>query len=162
MLVYSIKASSIKFVCTIALCLAVLVALVIYIPTLGTDKNTSEVFEVGKEVSFENIKTNEDRIAFLKSFGWEVSGECTEEKKVTVPGEFDRIYNGYNEIQKSQGLDLSKYQKKEVESYCYEVTNYEGYDKKVYATLLVYRNEVIGGDISSADPSGFVQGFRKQ
>jgi len=32
---------------------------------------------------------------------------------------------------------------------------------KVYANILVYRNKVIGGDICSADASGFIHGFEK-
>jgi hypothetical protein len=42
------------------------------------------------------------------------------------------------------------------------VTNYEGYDGKVYANVLVYRNKVVGGDICSADVEGFVHGFEKK
>ena len=162
MLVFSVKASSIKFFCTIALCVAVLVALVIYIPTLATPNADSEIVQTASEVKFDGIKTNEDRIAFLSSFGWEVKPECVEEKKVTIPDEFDRVYTGYNEIQRNQGLDLSNYRKKEVDYFCYQITNYPEYDGEVYATLLVYRDTVIGGDISSADPAGFVQGFAKK
>ena len=79
----------------------------------------------------------------------------------TIPDEFDRIYTGYNNIQKEQGLDLSKYRKKELTRYTFEVTNYNGYDGKVYANVLVYRNKVVGGDICSADITGFVHGFEK-
>ena len=43
----------------------------------------------------------------------------------------------------------------------YVVTNYEGYSGLVYANLLIYRNRVIGGDVCSADTSGFIHGFEK-
>ena len=46
--------------------------------------------------------------------------------------------------------------------YCYNITNYPDYDGEVTATLLVYRNKVIGGDISSADVNGFTHGFRNE
>ena len=82
-----------------------------------------------------------------------------------MPENFDRVMLGYNEIQKAQGLDLSRYAKKKVTRYTYEVTNYaelqpedaEPYHGAVYANLLIYRNRVIGADISSADPTGFVE-----
>ena len=59
-------------------------------------------------------------------------------------------------------LDLSKYKKKNVMRYTYEVTNYEGANGTVYANILVYRNRVIGGDICSADMKGFIHGFEKK
>ena len=74
-----------------------------------------------------------------------------------MPENFDRVILGYNEIQKLQGLDLSKYSRKRVTRYTYEVEGYPDYEGKVNATLLVYRNRIIGCDISSADPEGFVK-----
>ncbi|MBQ8448815.1 MAG: DUF4830 domain-containing protein, partial [Clostridia bacterium] len=84
-----------------------------------------------------------------------------EEVEVSIPAEFDTVYIGYNDIQKAQGLNLAKYKGKEVVRYTYEVTNYEGYDGTVYINLLVYRNKVVGGDVCSADASGFIHGFEK-
>ena len=78
---------------------------------------------------------------------------------VTVPETFDKVFAAYNELQKEQGLNLSKYRGKEVTRYTFRVTNYEGYEGKVFANVLVYRNRVIGGDVCSADTSGFVHGF---
>jgi hypothetical protein len=73
-----------------------------------------------------------------------------------MPKDFDRVVTEYNELQRRQGLDLSKYTGKRVTRYTYEVKNYEGYEGTVYVNLLVYRDKVIGCDISSADPTGFV------
>jgi hypothetical protein len=56
-------------------------------------------------------------------------------------------------------LDLSKYKKKTVTRYTFMVTDYKGYEGTVYANVLVYRGRVIGGDICSADVSGFIHGF---
>ena len=38
---------------------------------------------------------------------------------------------------------------------------YPEYEGKVFANVLVYRGKVVGGDICSADVSGFVHGFEK-
>ena len=74
---------------------------------------------------------------------------------MSFPDEFDIALNTYNEIQKAQGLDLTKYRNKRVTHYTYTVTNYEN-EGTVYVNLYVYRNKIIGADLSSADPTGFV------
>lgn len=87
-----------------------------------------------------------------------VEGSC-EVKEVTIPSNFDKIYTEYNEIQKKQGLDLSKYKRKTVTKYTYEVENFEKWQGKVFVTLLIYNDRIVGGDISSALENGFVCGF---
>ncbi|MBE6685738.1 MAG: DUF4830 domain-containing protein [Ruminococcaceae bacterium] len=158
MFVYSVRASTLKFFGAVVLSVAVLVALIIFIPDYGAVGST-EAFSVGKTVSYDKVDTNEKRIEFLSQFGWELEAEPKEEKKVTVPDKFNKVFSGYNEIQKEQGLDLEKYKRKEITRYTYTVTNYPDYDGKVYANLLIYRGKVIGGDICSADINGFVHGF---
>ncbi len=110
---------------------------------------------------YDGVKTEEGRRVFLRQFGWETAEGEVESVEFTLPEEFDRILLGYNEIQREQGLDLSRYKKKKVTRYTYTVLNY-GTEEKVYANLIVYRGRVIGGDISSAEPGGFVQGFEKK
>ena len=96
---------------------------------------------------------------FLGQFGVTVDPTALEEEEIKIPDTFDKVYMGYNEIQRAQGLDLSKYKNKKVTRYTYKVTNYEGYEGEVYANLLVWRDKVIGGDVCSADVNGFVHGF---
>ena len=112
--------------------------------------------------SYDKVKTAEDAAKFLTQFGWTVDATPVEEKAVTIPAEFDKIFSAYNEMQKAQGCNLLKYKNKDVTRYTFSVTNYEGYEGTVYANVLVYRNRVIGGDICSADVAGFVHGFEKQ
>ena len=152
MFIYTLRASTIKFFAVICVSLAAIITLIAFVPTYGDDIAVSQ----NGEISYTGIKTNDDRIGFLSQFGWEVKSEPVRSEEVIIPAEFDQVYTGYNEIQKKQGLDLSEYKKKKVEKYTYEVTNYEGEDGKVYATLLIYRNRVIGGDICSADVTGFI------
>ena len=116
---------------------------------------------MNESISFSNVKTTNDAIKFLSQYGWTVDENPIEECEITIPKEFDKIFAGYNEIQKRQGLDLSDYKKKKVKRYTYEVTNYEGANGTVYANVIVYRNRVIGGDICSADVTGFIHGFEK-
>ena len=153
MFIYSIRASTLKLTACIVLCFTVLAILLSF--------NTGDtVFASadGKEVNYGGMKTNEDRVEFIKGFGIEVKSDPVAEESFVMPENFDRIILGYNQIQKSQGLDLTKYQKKRVTHYAYEVTNYD-YDGTVYVNLLVFRNRIIAADISSAAAGGFVFGL---
>ena len=158
MFIYSMKANTLKFAGVISVALITLVMLIVLVPSYGsTDADAS--YEVNESVSFEKIKTNEDRVNFLSQFGWTVKTDPIDEAEITIPAEFDKVFAGYNEIQKSEGLDLGKYKKKDMMRYTYEVTNYPSYDGRVLANVLVYRNKVVGGDICSAELDGFIHGF---
>ena len=161
MFVYSLRASTIKLVGVVCVALTVLITLIAFVPTYAVSSQTSAEVGEGGEYSYDKVKTGEDVVKFLSQFGWEVEASPTEVKTVTIPAEFDKVFATYNEMQKAQGLNLSKYKNKEVTRYTFAVTNYDGYDGTVYANVLVYRNRVIGGDICSADISGFVHGFEK-
>lgn len=156
MFVYAIRSATIKFVCAIALSVAALLALVALIPTYSTEKNGSATVS---DVSYNKIYENSDRLAFIEQFGWKVDATPLESVEVSIPEEFDKVYLGYNEMQKEQGLGLTKYKGKTVTRYTYNVTNYPDYEGDVYISLLVYKNKVIGGDVCSADVGGFVHGF---
>ena len=161
MFIYSMHANTIKFLAVICLALTALIALIAFVPTYAASQDAAQV---GAEVSYnyEKIKNNEDRINFLKQFGWEVEAQPLKEQEVTIPKQFDKIFSAYNEIQRRQGLDLSAFKKKNVMRYTYVVTNYPDYEGEVYVNLLIYRNTVIGGDICSADVNGFVHGFERE
>ena len=47
----------------------------------------------------------------------------------------------------------------ELKKVVYQITNYQRQDTIVHATLLIYHDKVIGGDISSAELDGFMYGF---
>ena len=158
MFVYSMRAGTVKMIGVICVALTVLITLIVFVPTYATP-----AADVDTEITYryDKIKNESDVVDFLTQFGWEVNATPNEAKKVTIPTEFDKIFSAYNEIQKEQGLNLSKFKGKEVTRYTFTVTNYEGFDGTVWANVLVYRNRVIGGDICSADVTGFVHGFEK-
>ena len=109
--------------------------------------------------SYDKIKTSDDIVSFLSQFGWEVDGTPLEEVKIRIPMEFDKVMNSYNELQRGQGLDLSKYRGKEVTRYTFRVKNYPDYDGEVMANVIIYKTRVIGGDLCSSDVRGFICGF---
>lgn len=103
--------------------------------------------------------TNDERVQFLQSFGWEVTVSPTETMQVRIPTQSSEIYDRYNQLQQSQGYDLAHYAGKTVSRYVYLINNYPGATEPVYATLLVYQDRIIGGDITNSGPNGLVQGF---
>ena len=150
MFVYSVRASTLRFSLVIVLLLAMLTALIAF----GTEESVS-VFRDGETYRFTGVKDEEDRIAFLRQFGIEVMGEGESTESFTMPDALDRVLLGYNEIQKRQGLDLSKYRGKRVTRYTYEVKNGD-YEGVTLVNLIVCRGRVIAADVSGSTPDGFV------
>lgn len=97
--------------------------------------------------------TKPDIPAFLTSLGYEFSENFTE-KIFTIPYEFDMVYNNYNELQKEVGFDLSLYKGRECVMYTYEIHNHPFGDCN--ANIIVYKGDIIGGDISSVNLDGFM------
>lgn len=155
MFIYSLRANTIKLIGVVCVALTVLITLIAFVPTYTVTSQTS----AQATYSYDKVKSDSDVVSFLSQFGWEVNAAPVEVKTVTIPEEFDKVFATYNELQKAQGLNLSKYKNKTVTRYTFAVTNYPNYEGTVYANVLVYRNRVIGGDICSADVSGFVHGF---
>jgi len=107
-----------------------------------------------------NVSNNDGRVAFLKSFGWEVTTSPVESGQVRIPTERTEVYDRYNALQKSQGYDLTQFAGKTVMRYVYQINNYPGATDPVYATILIYKDQVIGGDITNTGANGTMQGFK--
>ena len=150
MFIYSVRASSIKFFGLIVLTFALLLGALVV-----TDDSTVFASSSITEINYSGIKDNASRVAFIESFGIDVDEEVVEESSFRMPNNFDRVIVGYNELQKKQGLDLSKYSNKKVTRYTYRVKNYD-FNGEVYANIFVHRSRIIAADVSSADPDGFV------
>ena len=103
--------------------------------------------------------TNDARVKFLTDLGWDVTASPAEATEVKIPRDTDEVFDRYNDLQKSQGYDLSKYAGKKVMRYVYRINNYPDAKEPVYATLLVYKDKIIGGDITDTTPGGRVRGF---
>lgn len=156
MFIYSVKSSTLKFFGIVGVAIITLVALVFLIPSYS-EATTKDIATMNENISFSNVKNADDAINFLSQYGWSVDETPVEECEITIPKEFDKVMTTYNEIQKQQGLDLTKYQKKNAKRYTFKVTNYPDYEGTVYANVIVYRDKVIAGDICSSDSRGFIQ-----
>ena len=104
--------------------------------------------------------SNDARVKFLTDFGWDVTTSPKESSRVKIPEETTEVFDRYNALQKGQGYDLSKYAGKTVMRYVYQINNYPGATQPVYATLLVHKNQVIGGDVTDTSAGGHIRGFK--
>ncbi len=154
MFIYSFKANK-KTLIGVALVLVALVILAFAVP--GHTKQTNTALGVSLKAA-----DNEQRLAFIRFFGYDVVEEPVEIKDIVIPEQFNDTYISYNEIQISQGFDLSKYKGKSAKSYSYAVTNYPGVkdsEKTVRANLIVYKGKIIAGDVCSVKLDGFMHAF---
>ena len=107
-----------------------------------------------------SVTSNDGRVQFLKNFGWDVATSPTESGQVKIPKDSSEVFDRYNTMQKGQGYDLSPFAGKNVMRYVYKVNNYPGATAPVYATVLVYKDQVIGGDVTDTSPGGKIRGFK--
>ena len=155
MIICTVKAASLRFLAVLLLAGGVLVGLTVY-------GNAAVGTGTTGEIRYENVRSESDRRAFLGAFGFEVTTDAQSTAEFKLPKALDAVLLGYNEIQKEQGLDLSQYTGKTVTRYTYEITDYKDYDGKVYANLIIYRNRVIGADLTGVGAEGFVQPLAAQ
>lgn len=164
MFVCSLKASRIKVFALSILCAVVLGgALTFIIGNAGQPRDLATAAVSGRNIKFDGIKSAADVENFITSLGMEVKTPAYKNIKVDLPRVFDAVYSKYNDIQKQQGFDLSKYSGKTLDRYTYEMTNHpvskEHPEEKVYLTLFIHREKIVGGDISSKAKGGFVTTF---
>ena len=108
-----------------------------------------------------SVATNDGRVQFLKDFGWDVAASPVESGQVKIPTASTEVFDRYNTLQKSQGYDLSQYAGKTVMRYVYKINNFPGATDPVHATLLIYKDQVIGGDITNTAANGTMQALTK-
>ena len=145
MVVLTAKVSKAKLV-AILLVIAIIVALLVVLSSrAGQDGTTAENVVT-------TVASNEDRVAYLQSFGWEVADSPLESQEVRIPAELPEVLQRYNELEQFAG--------KTVRRYVYEVLNYPDTTDSYYATLLVYDDQVIGGDVTAASQDGLMQGLQ--
>ena len=101
------------------------------------------------------LTNNEERVAYLQSLGWEVEPEPVETLQFLLPEELDEPYRSYNELQLSQGFDLSECCGKHVSRCTYTVTNYPGQARGVQANLYICEDLPVAGDVCSSGARPF-------
>ena len=180
MFIYSAKMDK-KKLATILVCLAVVAVVVILVFTGGCgdgrsdaapdpavpgtgvteqDLNAQELLRSRQKlIKKTRIKTAEDACTLMTELGWNVDPGPAECIEVLIPEEFSDVYEKYNELQKSQGFDLSGYAGKTATRWTIRITNHPSGEEEVYATLLVVNGKIIGGDVCASRLDGFMHGL---
>lgn len=154
MFVFSLKANKKRLVILLVVIVAAL--MVLYI---AVNRDTPVVNDGAISLKASN---EQERLAFLSQFGWEVDEDPVAVEEVIIPTEFNEVYEKYNQLQLSQNFDLTKYAGKTAKKWTYEIKNYPGYGADsglIQANILVFEGVVIGGDVNSVEQDGFMQTF---
>ena len=101
------------------------------------------------------VVSNEDRVAYLQSLGWEVDPEPVETLPFLLPEELEEPYLTYNTLQEAQGFDLHACCGKQVARYTYTVLNYPDRPEGIQANLYLCEERPVAGDILCAGADGF-------
>lgn len=139
-----------------AVALVLLCGTVLAVGNLGAERSVGASASAAASTK---VKSNEERIAYLEHYGWQVAEEPIAVEELLIPEEFDESYTEYLALQSNQGFDLTEYCGKRVKRYTYEITNYPTGETGVQASLLIYKNRVIGGQVLSAKLDGFLHGL---
>lgn len=103
--------------------------------------------------------TNEERIAYLSSLGWEVKSEPIETLSIALGKTLSEPYLSYNELQRTQGFDLTRWCGQTLARYTYVVTNYPDASLPCQADLYVCGGVLAAGDIVCTGENGFMAGL---
>lgn len=153
MFVFSFKTSKRQIVSMIC-CVVMLVAVILVIIFWPFGGATADTYSpVGGQ-------SDKERIAFLTDLGYQVDSKAPEVKEVLIPDEFDDVFTKYNQLQKDAGMDLQPYHGKRVKCWTYKIVNNPD-QGEVQANLYVYKDKIVGGDISSTALDGFMHGLTK-
>ena len=154
MFVFSVKASK-RQIASMVLCVVMLIVVLlvaIFWPSGDGDNpaQTGVSIRGGDDV---------ERVSFLRELGYEVVETPVSVKEVLIPDELDDVLLEYNELQKQAGMDLEQYHGKRVKVWTYRVLG--AIDEDVQASLYVYKDKIIGGDVHSTALDGFMRGLVK-
>lgn len=93
---------------------------------------------------------NGDYDAFFSQLGLEADTESVIKKSITIPCEFNKTYEAYNELQQKSGLDLSMYRGEKAEMLTFPMKSESG----GFAVLLVHDGRIIGGHLTNGEYGG--------
>lgn len=145
MLIWTARVSKKK---TAAMTAAILVVVLAVVVVLGKHADSADS-------NLPQLADNEARVSYLQSMGWEVEPEPVETLQFLLPEKLEEPYLTYNELQDSQGFDLSTACGKQVSRFTYTVTNYPNRPEGVQLNLYVCEEQPVAGDVLCAGADGF-------
>ena len=158
MFVFSFKAKSVKLILVVCLCFLAAAMVILLLPEAGSSLNVNKL-DISGELTKINAGKDSGRIEYLSTLGYGVKKEPVSKVSERLPKVMDAVTESYNDLQRSQGFDLSRYSGKKVTSYTYEVSSLPDGTKmgneKYLATLIVYKNKVVAADLCCPERESF-------
>ena len=136
------------FISAAALLLTAAVIMIFFINSIN-DK-TAKFGEIRYSTVIENTGDIEKLADF---FGLKIEPEPETTEEITIPLKFNDVYEHYNIIQNTIGLDLSRYRGKKSMKYTYKVKSDIETDDLVM-TVLICDERLIGADLSDREFKG--------
>ena len=119
-----------KYICKAALAVAVLITVVM----AGSASDEKTYYKVVEKMGYRDVSTVPMEI-----------------QEISIPQNFNKVYQKYNSLLNEGGYDLSAYRGKDCLRYTYEIPSINA-----RANILVYDGEIIGGDISGITLDGIM------
>ena len=96
-----------------------------------------------------SVKNEQAAADYLRAVGEEDAAQLRCER-ITIPEQFDEVYEEYNGMQRQSGFELSEYKGKDALRFTFALTRHDA----SYAVLLVRDCAVIGGHYSNGEYGG--------
>lgn len=96
------------------------------------------------------LTTHSDIVIYYAKCGWLAGDDEIVHDEITIPGEFNETFLLYNDLQLSQGFDLSRYKGEKVTRIVYEIKNHPDSEHAV-GTLLMNGDNLVGADVTLLD-----------
>lgn len=133
---------------------SVLVLLIISIYLLNT------ITAYIKQKNYEDQKytalNSADVETFIESYGWQIEKSSGTVEKIVIPPKFNEAYKAYSSLMESDNFKLTHYMGKEAERFKYEIKNYPGIEKDIYAVIIVCDKKIIAGNVECDGNNGFI------
>lgn len=155
MFTYTIKIKK-SAVITTLLAVVVVALTLVFLP--GSQETVQTM--TGKKAP--RCATNEERVEWLTSLGWEVEKEPSSQLSVVIPKKFDEIYSQYSAMQRAVGFRIDKHKGKTAEKYSYTVLNYGNGKETAVISILQRGDKIIAADIASAKLGGFLKALKSR
>ena len=155
MMIISVSGKSLMKRSVAALAAVAVLALIIAISSYYFNRAHTERKINGKTLGL-SVRDDKDIVRIAEFFLPDEKLSAPEHTSVTVPYNFNRIYDEYNELQKAFGTDLYDYRGMVCEKYTVRAGDF--YDGSTL-TLLVCDGLLIGGDLSDNAFDGSVTGL---
>lgn len=108
----------------------------------------------------DSVKTPSQGVAYLRQWGWEVEETALSSQTLLIPEDLDQSYQAYLDLQTDQGFpSLWEFRGETVQRYTYLISNYPTGATDMQVNLLLYQDQVIGGEVLSPQVDGIVHGL---